>query len=254
MKKLFLASIAFVTLSAGSSAWGADLRVKAPIYKAPPPVQVFGWTGFYVGANVGYSWGRSSNDWDFFAPNLNIFAGTTTCIPAGGALCAAGSDSNKLNGVIGGLQAGYNWQTGSLLVGIETDIQASGQEGDRIFSTGFPVNPTLPPALVEATYTQKLQWLGTARGRIGFATDRTLLYVTGGLAYGRVAINGSATATGINGPGSTAPLRRLATNWLRQVPVRELEQWRDQSRLESRRRRRGSYRGQLELEDRISSC
>jgi outer membrane immunogenic protein len=62
MKKLFLASIAMVALSAGGSALAADMPVKAPIYKAPPPVQVFSWTGFYVGANVGYSWGRSSND------------------------------------------------------------------------------------------------------------------------------------------------------------------------------------------------
>jgi outer membrane immunogenic protein len=208
MKKLSLASVAMVALSAGGSALAADMPVKA---RPLPPPAVYSWTGFYVGANIGYSWGRSSNDWNFYAPNSNILNPlSTTCTSAGGgALCAAGSDSNKLNGVIGGLQAGYNWQTGQFLVGVETDIQASGQKGDGIFSTGFPVGSRFPPALVEATYTQKLQWLGTARGRIGFATDRTLLYVTGGLAYGRVAINGSATVTGTDDapglPPNTTP-------------------------------------------------
>jgi outer membrane immunogenic protein len=177
-------------LNVGGSALAADMPVKAPIYRAPPAA-VFSWTGLYVGGNVGYSWGRSSNDWDFYAPHLSVFL-DPACRPAGFAFCAAGSDSNKLAGVIGGLQAGYNWQSGQLLVGIETDIQASGRQGDRIFRAEVQ----RPPTIVEASYTQKLQWLGTARGRIGFAVDRALLYATGGLAYGRVTITGSATATG----------------------------------------------------------
>ena len=226
-----------------------------PVYKAPPPVAVYSWSGFYVGANVGYSWGRSSNDWDFFAPSFFVLPGSTTCLPAGLALCLAGSDSNKLNGVIGGLQAGYNWQAGQFLVGIETDIQATGQKGDRIFSGGFPVDPQVPPSIVEATYTQKLQWIGTLRGRVGFATNQTLLYATGGLAYGPVTVNGYRVASTCNFIGDQlCPLRRLGRKLLWAMPVRELEQWNDKGRLESRRRSRGSPRGQLELEDRISSC
>ena len=69
MKKLFLASVAFVALVVTGPAVAADMR---PVYKAPPPVAVYSWTGFYVGANLGYSWGRSSNDWDFFAPNFFV--------------------------------------------------------------------------------------------------------------------------------------------------------------------------------------
>ena len=65
----------------------ADLRAKAPVFKAPPPVAVFSWSGFYAGANIGYSWGRSRNDWSVFAPAL-VVVNATVCPPA---LCASGS-------------------------------------------------------------------------------------------------------------------------------------------------------------------
>jgi outer membrane immunogenic protein len=197
MKMLVLGSMALAAMIAGP-AMAADMPVKAPVYKAPPPVVLaYSWTGFYVGANVGYSWGTASNDWNFFAPNG--LTGATICSTpnVAGAFCATGSDSNKLNGAIGGFQAGYNWQSGNFVAGVETDIQLSGQKGDQIFST---INPaTLPPAgfpgTVTAAYTEKLEWLGTTRGRLGFTpAERVLVYATGGLAYGEVATNGSATA------------------------------------------------------------
>jgi outer membrane immunogenic protein len=198
MKKLVLGSMALAAMIAGP-AMAADMPVKAPVYKAPPPVVLaYNWTGFYVGANVGYSWGTASNDWNFFAPNG--LTGATICSTPnlGGAFCASGSDSNKLNGAIGGFQAGYNWQSGNFVAGVEVDIQLSGQKGDQFFST---INPaTLPPTgflgTVTAAYTEKLQWLGTARGRLGFTpAERVIVYATGGLAYGEVATDGSATAT-----------------------------------------------------------
>jgi outer membrane immunogenic protein len=190
MNKVFgsIALLALVT----APAMAADLPAKAPVYKAPPP-PVWSWTGFYVGANVGYSWGRGSNDWSFFAPTA---PGVTACPPA---LCAAGSDTTRLNGAIGGLQAGYNWQAGSFVVGLETDFQLSGQKGSELFSTTFSVGIGPPPGTVSATNSEKLTWLGTLRGRIGFTpADRWLVYATGGLAYGRVTVDGAATATGTN--------------------------------------------------------
>jgi len=203
MKRLWFAGFALAALAA-NPAGAADLS--KPVYKAPP-APVFTWTGFYVGANVGYSWGRSNNDWNFFAQSVGgAPPASTICAPAGLAFCAAGSDRDKLNGAIGGFQAGYNWQRANYVVGIETDIQASGQKGDQIFTAingttgvafGQPITGT-----VTAAYTEKLTWLGTLRGRVGWTTDRWLLYATGGLAYGRVTINGSATAQGSNqGPG-----------------------------------------------------
>src|SRR5262249_1630342 len=138
MKKLLLTTVIVAVLATGPS-MAADLG--APVYRAPPVyvppvvVPVFNWTGFYIGGNVGYGWGKSSNAWNVFAPNFTT--GDTICMPAGGAFCPGGSDSDKLNGAIGGLQAGYNWQNGNSLAGIETDFQASGQKGDQLFTTGF---------------------------------------------------------------------------------------------------------------------
>jgi outer membrane immunogenic protein len=193
-----------VALIAGP-ATAADMAVKAPLYKAPI-VAPWSWTGFYVGANLGYSWGRSSNDWNFVA--FNAGAGPGPCLPAGFAWCAAGSDSSKLNGAIGGLQAGYNWQTGNYLAGIETDIQISGQKGSNIFTGAVPLVPGngLPPGIVAANHSEKLLWLGTLRGRAGITFDRWLVYATGGLAYGEVKAEGAATATGAPGGNVAACL------------------------------------------------
>ncbi|GAB4066078.1 porin family protein [Ancylobacter sonchi] len=111
----------------------ADLAYRAPAAYAPP-VPVFTWTGFYIGANAGYGWGSA----DF---------------------------SDDTDGFLGGIQAGYNWQfAGSpLVVGIETDIQATNIE-----------SPTF-----------SLDYFGTVRARLGFAVDQFLIYGTGGFAYGR---------------------------------------------------------------------
>jgi outer membrane immunogenic protein len=193
MRRFLLAGAVLAALPA-SAAMAADMRTKAPVLKAPPPVAVFSWTGFYVGGNIGYSWGRSRNDWNALAP---FFDGSTICGPAGDAFCISGSDSNKLNGVLGGLQAGYNWQAGNTVVGLETDFQLSGQRGSQHFDMRFPTSDPAIVGTASADYTQKLAWLGTLRGRLGFAADRWLVYATGGLAYGRVTTDGSATATGI---------------------------------------------------------
>ena len=165
----------------------ADLR---PITKAPPmaPLPVaFNWTGFYVGLNVGGSWGHQ--DVTFNGPAAII------------------TDRDHLNGVIGGGQIGYNWQgPGSPWVfGIEADIQGSGQKTDNgAFSTPniprFCALAPCPPTPGDSIgFENKLEWFGTVRGRIGYAIgDRGtwLPYVTGGLAYGETKISGSGTLLG----------------------------------------------------------
>ncbi len=195
MKKL-ASAIAAVALI-GTPAFAADMARKMPV-KAPPPVPapVYSWTGWYVGGNVGYSWGKSNNTWNVFAPNL----GTPTC---GLSLCVTGNDSNHLNGAIGGIEIGYNWQVANYLFGVETDIQLSGQKGSQTFngSTGPIPLTTVAAVPMTAAYTEKLPWFGTLRGRIGVVSDRALFYATGGLAYGAVKMNGSATISGTNTPG-----------------------------------------------------
>lgn len=192
-------------------AMAADLPVKAP-----PPVVVFNWTGLYVGGNLGYSWGRSNNNENFFAAGLGGGPGSTSCAVSGTqinfALCAANSDQNKLKGVIGGIEAGYNWQIANYLVGVEADFQGSGQKGSQQFTASAPttanslVGGTIIPIVstLAGAYTQKLDWLGTLRGRVGFVQDRWLVFATGGLAYGEVKSNGIVSATGTATP-NTAP-------------------------------------------------
>jgi outer membrane immunogenic protein len=144
-----------------------------PIYMKAPPL--YDWTGFYVGGNVGYSWGRSNTTVDFYDSITD-------------ALLASPSGSFNMNGVVGGGQAGYNWQRGRWVFGLEADIQASGQQGSGTFACGT----ACPVPGTTVTIDQRLDWFGTARGRLGYTvTPRVLVYATGGLAYGEIQTNGS---------------------------------------------------------------
>jgi outer membrane immunogenic protein len=194
MRKIIGAGIGMLALAgAMQPAAAADLAVKAPVYKAPPPVvEIWSWSGAYVGVNIGYSWGRSNTDADFF--------NNTT-----GALLLATNQRFNMNGVIGGGQIGYNWLSGSFLAGIEADIQGSGQKGSGLFSclvgicnTGADAVPTLSET---ATLDQRLRWFGTVRGRLGATvTPTVLVYVTGGLAYGEIKSDSTLTGFPLGGP------------------------------------------------------
>jgi len=196
MKKLLFASASFV-LSAGTSVLAADIPVKAPVYKAPPPV--FTWTGFYVGGNGGYSWGRGSTD---LAETVSTTAtittlGGTPIASATATTTSFGHDRAKLNGGLGGVQAGYNWQFDRYVLGLEGDIQATGQRGGV---TICPVTPgSAPVPCPGSTGTQfgtasyRLPWFGTVRGRVGVTFDRIvtfdniLLYATARPQIGRAS-------------------------------------------------------------------
>lgn len=166
MKGIALASM-LVGLGV-ANAMAADMAVKVPV----PPAPVFNWAGFYAGGNVGYSWGESANDWNVFAAAAGGNPGNTTCAPAPGfALCVNGSDKARLDGFIGGLQAGYNWISGKYLLGLEADLQYSDQRRSQVFNGTFNANAffnnTPIPGSFVATYSESLQWLGTLRGAVG---------------------------------------------------------------------------------------
>ncbi|KJC59175.1 hypothetical protein UP10_20085 [Bradyrhizobium sp. LTSPM299] len=181
---------ALAAVLGATSALAADLP--APVYtKAPAYVDPgYNWTGFYVGGNIGYSWGRSSD-----TSSLSNGVGTVLFTSAG---------SSNLDGVVGGGQIGYNWQMQNWVWGLEADIQGTDEKGSRGFTCGVSVcTPplggflalVLPGPAVPVTLNQKIDWFGTVRGRVGvLATPRVLLYVTGGLAYGEVASNGTIGA------------------------------------------------------------
>jgi outer membrane immunogenic protein len=193
MKRLLIGISAAASLLA-TGAFAADLPVRAPVYtKAPVYVEpVFNWTGFYLGGNVGYSWGNSDN-----STTIDRFL---TGLPLLGTAIGTNTSSNNANGVIGGAQAGYNWQMSNWLVGLEADIQGSGERGS---STITCLGCSDDGANIVTSLTEKLNWFGTVRGRAGvLATPDVLLYATGGLAYGEVNVSGTVAGDGAVGPAT----------------------------------------------------
>jgi outer membrane immunogenic protein len=169
----FLFLLAGLNLGLSASAFAAK---KHPI--PPPPPPSWTWTGFYVGGNVGYSWGGSNINETFFNSTSGALLGVST-----GAV--------HPDGAIGGGQIGYNWQFGNWVTGLEADIQASGQRGSATLlcpggvcsASGNPVTTSL---------TEKLEWFGTVRPRLGWTvTPTTMIYATGGLAYGELNDSGN---------------------------------------------------------------
>lgn len=184
-------AVGFATIVSASAAAAQTLDAldpprrmvrKAPVYKTPAftPAPAFSWTGFYAGGNVGYSSGRANSDYAVSIAGL-------TSVPLG-------SDSAPVRGIIGGGQLGYNFQTGALVYGVEADWQFSGAAGSG--------NLLCPPALCSAAaavtginfdHKEKLTSFGTVRGRIGYAFGRSMVYGTGGLAYGTIKSDVIAT-------------------------------------------------------------
>jgi outer membrane immunogenic protein len=191
MKRLLVGCATLAAVAIGAPAMAADLPA-APVYKAPAvvPLPIYDWTGFYVGINGGYSWGRAATAYS--VAGVPLF-----------------STTQQMNGWVFGGQAGYNWQFNrNWLFGVEADLQATGQKGNILLPNSPPC-PLVVVAVVPCTITsgnveQKLPWFGTARARVGFLpADRWLLYVTGGLAFGEVdttaAVN-TVTTAGAGGP------------------------------------------------------
>jgi outer membrane immunogenic protein len=173
VKKLAILSAAIAAFGFAAAANAADMPVKAPVYKAPAAVP-YGWTGFYVGINGGYGWAPTTGT---LATHTADFA---PAIAAGGT---PQSLQTKAAGAIGGLQAGYNWQFGRGLLGVEADIDVAdiSDTGTVSFAGGGGIFPST------STGEESLKWLGTVRLRGGFLIlPRALLYATGGFAYGRV--------------------------------------------------------------------
>jgi outer membrane immunogenic protein len=186
---LGIASALFV--GSFGSVLAADMPMKAP---PPPPVVIYNWTGFYVGVSGGYAW---SHDADI------DLASVPGLVPGGidaFAIASAQSIPSALNtqarGFIFGGQAGYNYQSGRWVIGVEADLSATNINGSATQNgTALVVNYPARNLFANTTATggQKLDFFGTVRGRFGFTpTDALLVYATGGLAYGHVE---SSTAT-----------------------------------------------------------
>jgi outer membrane immunogenic protein len=139
MKRFVVGAAAVIAASWTASAVAADLNYgqRAP-YTVNQPLNAYSWAGPYLGANLGYEWGSVSNN------------------------------PTKPAGFVGGVQAGYNFQNGPWVFGVEGDIQAAG--ADDTFAPWKFSNP----------------WFGTVRGRAGYALSNVLFYGTAGLAFGEL--------------------------------------------------------------------
>jgi outer membrane immunogenic protein len=169
-KRLLLASAALVLVSA-TPGLAADLPMKAP----PMPQPVFTWTGLYVGGNVGWGWGE----------------GVTTELAPGSTRFPTGSvfNTNHSSGLLGGVQAGFNYQTPyNLVVGVEGEYTWTNMKGtDATFS---PV-PAFTGFLV--TNTTRINDIAALTGRIGYAAGNWLLYGKGGVALDQTSSSGVNT-------------------------------------------------------------
>lgn len=171
---------AVVVIGFASMASAADMPVKAP----PMAPAVFDWTGWYVGGNVGYGWGGSTdNDFALTDPVGHY----TTYAALGGLQYPSVSP----NGAVGGGQIGYNLQTGNWVWGAVADFQFSGMTASNTaavprisFPFGLGTEIFFPQNQSDSA---KIEWFGTVRGRIGYAFNNFLPYISGGLAYGRTS-------------------------------------------------------------------
>ena len=133
----FIAGAAAAAAIGSVSAQAADLNY-APraAYTVNQPLNAYSWAGPYLGGTLGYEWGT------------------------------VGNNPTKPSGLTGGLTAGYNWQNGPWVFGLEGDINLTG------------ANDTFAP------WKFSNPWFGTVRGRAGYAFNNILFYGTGGLAFG----------------------------------------------------------------------
>ncbi len=179
MRNILFAGVALSSLFAGS-AMAADLPVRAPVYKGPPPVVVvYNWSGFYIGGNIGGAWGRSDTN----SSLTNVDCGALVCYIDSVVADINNQAAQRLSAsaFTGGFQAGFNAQFGSFVGGVEVDINSfrlSGSNVKSAYFTGFP-GPGLAPTYTDSFSTS---WLLTARGRLGVAANNWLFYGTAGLA------------------------------------------------------------------------
>ena len=159
MKRFVLALVGWAALTGSVAAADLARPVPQPYYQAPVAAQLYNWTGFYIGVNGGGAFGRSA--WD----------------PTG--------HFNMSGGIVGGT-VGYNYQFGQAVVGVEGDIDWAGISGttNNLCPLGCKTSDS---------------WLSTVRGRLGYAADRFMPFVTGGAAFGNI----QATTPGFIGASSS---------------------------------------------------
>ena len=166
-----------VLLTAAAAAVGSAPAVADPAMAPPPaPVPLSTWEGFYLGASVGASWLHSVQDDTAAIPGITVF-------PFDSA--STGGSSSTTNGIgwQGGLNLGYNWQSGNFVYGLEADVSWLGHtsaSSNGAFTTNY--GRLIAYASGTTFRSSKIDALGTFRARFGFDFNGTLPYVTLGVA------------------------------------------------------------------------
>jgi outer membrane immunogenic protein len=191
--RILLAASAFAALAAAAPAFAQDEK---PL-----------WTGFYIGANAGWTWGNTNHRF------------LTT--PGTGAIVIPPDAIDQIDtrfqsnpgGFTGGGEAGYNWLNGNLVLGLETDFDYLDMKATRTipFNSSLVVNPLIvPPTTLSGQVGQgtKADWLWTVRPRLGYATGSWLFYVTGGFALADIKLTSNySDDLGNVGSASTSSTR-----------------------------------------------
>jgi high affinity Mn2+ porin len=178
--KMHLASVAATTcVFFVTSCLAAEISVVSSMPLKAPPIANYDWSGFYVGGHVGYSRGYGRNT--LFDPDPT-------------------AASSSFGSLFGGLQFGYNYLLPSrLLLGIEGDISFPSYLDD-----GIVASRSTPASAV----TEKLDFVSTVRGRVGYAFDRWLFYATGGYAWSQARFLENSNST-----GNEDKVLRMRTGW-----------------------------------------
>jgi outer membrane immunogenic protein len=173
MARRTVLSLVIISISLGTMQVASAADLSKPVYKAPPYVPPWTWTGFYIGINGGF--GGDKVTYPFSVSGIPV----------------TGEGSLTSSGAFFGGQIGYNYQwANNWVLGAEADINWSNIKSELSASAATPIG-----SLSLSTGTE-LKWYGTVRGRIGYAWDRLFLYGTGGFAYGN-----TTTTLNVSGPG-----------------------------------------------------
>ncbi|HSI40588.1 MAG TPA: outer membrane protein [Xanthobacteraceae bacterium] len=202
MLRNLLSGCALAALAA-APALGADMsyRAPAPIMAAP----MFTWSGFYLGASVGYGWSSVDGLDGYYAYSNGFY----DVFQSSGDL--------EPSGWFGGMQAGYNYQFyNNIVLGIEADVFFADMKDDMSVAGWSDYAGAADDDYFYRTgnVSAKIESFGTIRARLGYAYDRFLPYVTGGLAWADVKISGSGTVTdyNLNSPDITTVWYSSSTN------------------------------------------
>lgn len=207
MKKLLQSTTIFASLALTSAIFAASASAADAPGAAPPSPSPYNWTGFYVGTIAGPAQGS-------YNPKTQAIPGNYYSAPADIAAIAAGGAQNVSPvGFSAGAEAGYNWQSGHWLVGIETDLSAmnlngSVNGGPVPLAVGPPVNFFGRPDRFFVNSYANADWLYTLRPRVGFVQNNWLFYATGGLAL--TSLHGDFTYTDGNTASDAANIQQSA--------------------------------------------